>query len=345
MILQESSQVDSSSGGSLVLIRPQDVVTDDCNQIDSSLCSAQTVETNSGICETEGRTPPTGSFKQGNKSNCSTLPGAIDSTVEGLEKTDVDIDDWSHVFQETALPLFDHSFTNTNTVIVDQRQVTEAKEELSLVKHCLSQEDSVNQGKQSDSHSTVTTDHNLLSVDIDIQSIDPEKKSSDQYKESVDQDKEPIGQDKEPFNQYKKAVDRDKESVDQNEGSVNQYCQKVHSLDQNSEDDENPFSHLLLFSDNDSIDGVSQTTSKKKRRKMKSKLSTRGMKKKTDRKTPDSFVAVRFSSPEPRHKLGLVQQHMVEIDKKLQPTLIPLVKLHITLMTLQLNNDTTLTEK
>ena len=344
MILQESSQVDSSSGGSLVLIRPQDVVTDDCNQIDSSLCSAQTVETNSGICETEDRTPPTGSFKQGNKSNCSTLPGAIDSTVEGLEKTDVDIDDWSHVFQETALPLFDHSFTNTNTVIVDQRQVTEDKEELSLVKHCLSQEDSVDQGKQSDSHSTVTTDHDLLSVDIDIQSIDPEKKSSDQYKEPIDQDKEPIGQDKEPFNQNMKAVDQDKESVDQNEGSVNQYCQKVHSLDQSSED-ENPFSHLLLFSDNDSIDGVSQTTSKKKRRKMKSKSSTHGMKKKTDRKTPDSFVAVQFSSPELRHKLGLVQQHMVEMDKKLQPTLIPLVKLHITLMTLQLNNDTTLTEK
>ena len=322
MMLQESNQVDSSSGGSLVLIRPQDVVTDDCNRIDSNLYSAQTVETNSSICETEGRTPPVGSFKQGNDSNGLVLPAAIESTVERSAKHDVGIDEWSHVLQETALPLFDHSLANTDAAIVDQQQVTKDKEDSSLVEQCLSQGDSVDQGKQSvyeEGHSKVSTDCDLLPMDIDMQSIN----------QPVDQDKE--------------VVDQDKEPIDQDEETAGQDCQEAHSLDQNSEDDENPFSHLMLFSDNDS-NAVPQT-SKKKRHKAKSKPHTGGKRKKTDRKIPDSFVAVRFSSPELRHKLGLVQQHMVEMDKKLQPTLIPLVKFHITLITLQLNNDASLTDK
>ena len=320
MMLQESNQVDSSSGGSLVLIRPQDVVTDDCNRIDSNLYSAQTVDINSSICETEGRTPPVGSFKQGNEGNGSVLPAAIESAVERSAKhDDVGIDEWSHVFQETTLPLFDHSLANTDAVIVDQQQVTKDKEDSSLVEQCLS----VDQGKQSaneDSQSKVSIDCDLLPMDIDMQSIN----------QPVDQDKE--------------VVDQDKEPIDQDEETAGQDCQEAHSLGQNSEDDENPFSHLLLFSDNDN-DAVPQTTSKKKQRRAKSKPHTGDKRKKTDRKIPDSFVAVRFSSPELRHKLGLVQQHMVEMDKKLQPTLIPLVKLHITLITLQLNNDASLTDK
>ena len=326
MMLQESSQVDSSSGGSLVLIRPQDVVTDGCNRIDSSLCSAQTLETNSGICETEGSTPPVGSFKQGNESNVSTLPAANESTVERSAKHDgVGIDGRSHVFQETTLPLSDHSLANTDTVIVDQQ----VKEDSSLVEQSSSQEDSVDQGKQSaheDSPSKVSIDCDLQAMDIDMQSIN----------QPIDQDKDVVDQDKEP-------TDQDEEPADQNEETVDKDSREAHTLGQNSEDDENPFSHLQLFSDNN--DTVPQTTSKKKRCKAKSKPYTGDKRKKTDRKIPDSFVAVRFSSPELRHKLGLVQQHMVEVDKKLRPTLIPLVKLHITLMTLQLNNDASLTDK
>lgn len=113
--------------------------------------------------------------------------------------------------------------------------------------------------------------------------------------------------------------------------------------DQDSKNDDNPFSNLLLFSD-DNSDTVPVKTFKKQR-KAKSKPPSGSRRKKTERVIPDSFIAVRFSSPELRQKLGSVQRHMVEIDNNIKPTLIPLVKLHITLMTLRLNNDANLIDK
>ena len=299
MILQESSQVGSSSGGSLVLIRPQDVVTEDCNRIDSSLSSVQTMETDSGLCETEGKTPPAELFKQDDKSNRPVSPVTNIPTIE-----EDHIDEQSCIFQETVIA---PSLTNSNTVTVGQQEVTKDKEELPVDQY-FPQGQPMNQDQQPmDEHNhsmdqhVCTAHHDTQSMDVDVQSIN-----------------------------------QDNESIDQK-------CQEKHSLDQDSEGHDNPFSQLLLFSDSD--DTVPLKKSKKKWRKTKSEPPARGRRKKTERKTPDSFVAVRFSSPELRQRLEVVQQHMVEMDKKLKPTLIPLVKLHTTVMTLQLNNDASLTAK
>lgn len=303
MILQESSQVDFSSGGSLVLIKPQDVVTDDCNHIDSSPSSAQTVETNAGMCETEEKTPPVELFKQGDKMNHSTLPAAGGSSIKGSDHSNAVIDERS---QETALPSSHPSLAN-NSVTVDQQETARDKAE-SPVDQCLTQEDLVNQDEQPMDHDVHSTHQYEHSTNPDVQTVDTDIQSINQDKESIDQ---------------RRSSDQDVE-----------------------DDDDNPFSQLLLFSESENDDAVPlKTTKKKKQRKARSKLPAGGKRKKTERKIPDSFVAVRFSSPELRHKLELVQQHMVEIDKKVKPTLIPLVKLHITLMTLRLNNDPTLTEK
>jgi len=106
---------------------------------------------------------------------------------------------------------------------------------------------------------------------------------------------------------------------------------------QSDEDTSNPFGNLLLFSDSENENATSSSkAAKQKERKTKSKRKP----KKPERKIPDSFVAVRFSSPEIKTKIQQAQQSMVESDPKLKPTLISLMKLHITLLTLQLTNDT-----
>jgi len=111
--------------------------------------------------------------------------------------------------------------------------------------------------------------------------------------------------------------------------------------DHPSDDDtSNPFSTLLLSSDSENDNPSTSKATKRKERKIKSKQKP----KKPERKIPDSFVAVRFSSPEIKAKIQLAQQSMVESDKKLNPTLISLVKLHVTLLTLQLS-DVTLIDK
>jgi len=104
-----------------------------------------------------------------------------------------------------------------------------------------------------------------------------------------------------------------------------------------SDDDaSNPFSNLLLFSDSENDNPSTSKAAKRKGHKIKSKQKP----KKPERKIPDSFVAVRFSSPEVKAKIQLAQENMVESDKKLKPTLISLAKLHVTLLTLQLSNET-----
>ena len=305
MILDESSQVDSSSGGSLVLIKPQDVVAGDTNRIGSNLCSAQTVETNSGVCETEGKTLPATMIEQ-NKSNRFVLPAANDGT------DDKDVDEPSQMFQETLYPLLGVVLANSNSSVTISQQKAENKDNLPIGHQSLSQEDSMNQDEK-DVHSIDQHKHLQLAHDVP----------------PVDTDTQTINQDNDP-------VDQDKESINQEQ----------QSLDQDHEDNDNPFSHLLLFSDNDNTDDKPLRASKKKQwHKAKPKPPVGGRGKKTERVTPDSFVAVRFSSPELKHKLEVVQQHMTEMDKKLKPALIPLVKLHITLMTLRLSNDTSLIEK
>lgn len=293
LTVQEPSQVDSLSGGSLVVIKPQDVVTEDTNPIGSSLCSVQTVETNSGTCETEGKTPPATVIKQ-NKSNRFVLPADDDGTG--------DIDGPSHVFQETFYPLLGVIAANgNNSVMISQK--AENKDDFPVGHQSLPQEESVDQDEHENVHFT------------------------DQHKHLLACDVPPVDTDIQSINQEEESVDREQQS-----------------LDQDSEDNDNPFSHLLLFSDDDTDSKPLKASKKKQWRKAKSKPPNDG-RRKTERITPDSFIAVRFSSPELRHKLGVVQQHMIEIDKKLKPTLIPLVKLHVTLMTLRLNNNTSLIEK
>jgi len=103
-----------------------------------------------------------------------------------------------------------------------------------------------------------------------------------------------------------------------------------------SDDDaSNPFNNLLLFSDSENDNPSTSKATKRKGCKIKSKQKP----KKPERKIPDSFIAVRFSSPEVKAKIQLAQQSMVESDKKLKPTLISLAKLHVTLLTLQLSNE------
>lgn len=286
MDIQESSQVDSSTGGSLNLIKPQDVITDGSNPIDSNLSSVQTMETNSGVCETEGKTPSEVLFEQENRS------------LVLSDAKDINIDE---TLQETSIPLSDISLANSNSVV--------AKKDRLPVDQSIPQGDSVGQDE--------------LCMGQDIHSID-------QQRHSTDQDVQPM--------------DVDMQSVNQDKESSDQGCQENQLLDQDSEDD-NPFSHLLLLSDSDNNDNIPLKTSKKKCRKAKPSSGGGGSRRKAERITPDSFVAVQFSSPELRHKLELVQQHMVKMDKKLKPTMIPLVKLHVTLMTLQLNNDESLIEK
>ena len=268
------------------MIRPQDVVTDDTNPIGSNLCSVQTVETNSGTCETEGKTPPATVIKQ-NKSNRFVLPADDDGTD--------DIDGASHVFQEK---------TNGNNSVMMSQQQTENKDNFPVDHQSLPREDSVDQHEHEDVHSTDQHKHllacDMLLVDTDVQSLNQEEMSVDQEQQSSDQD---------------------------------------------SEDNDNPFGHLLLFSDDNTDSKPLKASKKKQRCKARSKPPSDGKTTSTGRIIPDSFIAVRFSSPELRHKLEVVQQHMTELDKKLKPTLIPLVKLHVTLMTLQLNNDTNLIEK
>ena len=127
-------------------------------------------------------------------------------------------------------------------------------------------------------------------------------------------------------------------TVDDNETMMVDDDNEIHNEDVHSsvEDTSNPFSNLLLFSDSENDNPVTSKAAKRKERKIKSKQKP----KKPERRIPDSFVAVRFSSPEIKAKLQLAQQSMVESDKKLKPTLISLVKLHITLLTLQLSNET-----
>ena len=283
------------------MIKPQDVVTGDTNRIGSNLCSAQTVETNSGICETEGKIPPVTVIKQ-NKSDHFVLPVAAD----GTDDKDVDNDEPSHVFQETFYPLLGVVVANGNSSVTTGQQKAENRDNLPVGDQ---QEDSVNQDEREDGHPI------------------------DQHKHLVARDLPPVDTDMQSINHDEESVDQDKESVNQEQW-------------QDSENSDNPFSHLVLFSDNDDSDGKPLKASKKKQRcKTKSKPLGGGGSKKTERIIPDSFIAVRFSSPELRHKLEVVQQHMTEMDKKLKPTLIPLVKLHVTLMTLRLNNDGTLIEK
>lgn len=281
------------------MIRPQDVVTEDCNRIDSSLSSVQTMETDSGLCETEGKTPPAELFKQDDKSNRLVSPVTNIPTIE-----EDHIDEQSSIFQETVVA---PSLTNSNTMTMGQQEVTKDKEELPVDQY-FPQGQPVNQDQQPMDENNHSMDQHECSAHHDTQSMDVDVQ----------------------------LINQDKESIDQK-------CQEKHSLDQDSKDHNNPFSQLLLFSDSDDI--VPLKKSKKKWRKTKSEPPARSRRKKTERKTPDSFVAVRFSSPELRQRLEVVQQHMVEMDEKLRPTLIPLVKLHTTIMTLQLNNDTSLTAK
>ncbi|XP_065885903.1 A-kinase anchor protein 7-like [Dysidea avara] len=127
-------------------------------------------------------------------------------------------------------------------------------------------------------------------------------------------------------------------TVDDNETMTVDEDNEIHDEDVHSSDEDtsNPFSNLLLFSDSENDNPVTSKAAKRKEHKIKSKQKP----KKPERRIPDSFVAVRFSSPEIKAKLQLAQQSMVESDKKLKPTLISLVKLHITLLTLQLSNET-----
>ena len=274
------------------MIKPQDVVTDDTNPIGSNLCSVQTAETNSGACETEGKTPPATVIKQ-KKSNCIVLP------ADDNDGTD---DRPSHVFQETLYPLLGVVAGNGNNSVMTSQQQVENKDNFPVGYQSLPQEDSMDHDEHKDVHSTDQHKH-LLACDV--------------------------------------LVDTDVQSINQEEEFVDQEQQ---FLNQDSEDNDNPFSHLLLFSDDNTDSKPLKASKKKRRHKAISKLPSDG-RRKTERITPDSFIAVRFSSPELRHKLEIVQRHMTEIDKKLEPTLIPLVKLHVTLMTLRLNNDTSLIEK
>ncbi len=54
---------------------------------------------------------------------------------------------------------------------------------------------------------------------------------------------------------------------------------------------------------------------------------------------PNAFVAVRVPSQHTRSKLQELQKAMVEIEPCLQSCLVPLEKLHITMMVLKLRND------
>lgn len=199
-----------------------------------------------------------------------------------------------------------HVFQQTSASIINHNSMT------------MSQQEAANdQDKLSVDQSLPKVNQNDHSMDEDIQSTDQHEHSVDHNAKSVDTDMQ--------------STNPDEQCIDQDEQCINQ---------------DNPFSHLLLFSDSDSDNNdVTLKTSVKKRHKAKPKSPAGNRKKKTERKIPDSFIAVRFSSPELKQKLALVQEHMVEMNKKLKPTMIPLVKLHVTLMTLQLNNDVSLIEK
>jgi len=297
-ILQESSQVDSPSGGSLVVIKPRNVVTHDSNRIESTLFSAQTYKTNAGLRGMKEKTPPSMLIEQGSYS----APSADRCCNERTHHYDFDSERYSHLFQETS-PLSGASLANSSSSSVQQGAKDEMSVDQALPQR--SQDMSVGQDEQSMKKDTHSDGDDGPSVDCDVQSVDIDIQSTNQDKQSIDQDDQSVNQDGE----------------------------------------NNPFSHLLLFSDDDNNDNgaIPSKTSKKKHRKEKSSKNNR--RKKTERRIPNSFIAVRFSSPELKQKLELVQQHMVEMDEKLGATLIPLVKLHVTLMTLQLNDDTSSIEK
>ena len=70
-----------------------------------------------------------------------------------------------------------------------------------------------------------------------------------------------------------------------------------------------------------------------------------GKKSKPKRVSPDAFVAVRISSPSIRGSLELIQESLVEKNKKLKHTLVSLDKLHITMMVIKLGTDEERIEK
>ena len=328
MILQEFGQVDSCSGGSLVMAKPQAA-----DPIGLSLSSVQTVETNFDTSETES-SPPL--LNVHNKSDFSALL-VVDCRTDDKG---VDIDKQSHLFQETFHPLIGVTLGNSDDTVLMDQQEGQDKDDLPLDRQSQPLEGAVNQDEQS-THENIhclnqqkhSLDHDVPPEDRDMQIINQDSESHDLDKECFDQDNKCFVQDKESLDQDNKCFDQDKESLDQD--------------NHDSEDNYNPFSHLELFSEDDKSDGTLaplKTSGKKRRHKSKSRPPGGG-RQKTEKIIPDSFVAVRFSSPTLKQNLEVVQQHMIEIDKKLKPTLIPLVKLHITLMTLQLNNDRTLIER
>ena len=292
------------------MAKPQDIVAD---SIDLSPSSVQTVETNFDTSETESSSSPLTVPIQ-NKSDCSAMLVVDDRTDDKV----ADIDNQSHLFQEKFHPLIGVALGNIDdTVMMDQQEGQDNDDD---VDNDLPVEDAVDQDEQRSHENT---------------------HCSNQQKHSLDHDVPPGDGDVHTINQDSKSLDQDKECFDQDEESLDQN-------NQDSEDDYNPFSHLQLFSD-DKSDGTPaplKTSKKRRRRKAKSKPTSGGDgRKKTEKIIPDSFVAVRFSSHDLQQKLEVVQQHMIAMDKKLKPTMIPLVKLHITLMTLQLNNDRSLIER
>lgn len=89
------------------------------------------------------------------------------------------------------------------------------------------------------------------------------------------------------------------------------------------------------------------TDDKEKRRKVRhgkrkhsSTPNEDGSSSKSQRIRPNSFVAVRISSPSIRKQIEHVQDHMIQNDVSLKRVMTSLKKLHITLMVLRMDTET-----
>lgn len=159
------------------MIKPQDVITVEANQIISNPSSAHTLRTNSGLCgATQDKTPPLALIKPGTQ----TISHLILPACEATGHNDVNIDEQS---QESPLIL-----SGTTPAINDESE----DKFLSLPKET-SGEQSVDEDTQSIDQQKHSVDLAVQSVDTDAQSANQNEQCADQHKQSVDEDVRSIG--------------------------------------------------------------------------------------------------------------------------------------------------------